>query len=194
MAYYKDIREYLEALDRNGKLRRVRRLINKDTELVPVVRLQFRGLPEEQRTAFVFDNITDVKGKRYAGSVAMGVLGGSEQIYAMGMMCKPEEILEKRAQAERNPIQPKLVEYGPVHEEVHMGDNLLEHGGLDGGGVGIAARGNGFGEKAGQLIEIHGLPDGLRRRGGKGIFEMHASPARRCCLDRSRRRSGKRKP
>ena len=131
MAYYKDIREYIEALDRNGKLRRIKRLINKDTELVPIVRLQFRGLPEEQRTAFVFDNITDVNGKRYAGSVALGVLGGSEQIYALGMMCKPEEILEKRAQAERNPITPKLVEYGPVHEEVHMGDSLLEHGGLE---------------------------------------------------------------
>ncbi|MBI4290006.1 MAG: UbiD family decarboxylase, partial [Betaproteobacteria bacterium] len=131
MAYYKDIREYLEVLDRNGKLRRIKRLINKDTELSPLVRLQFVGLPEEQRTAFVFDNITDVNGKRYAGSVALAALGGSEQIYALGMMCKPEEIQEKRAHAERNPIPPKLVEYGPVHEEVHMGDKLLEHGGLD---------------------------------------------------------------
>jgi len=131
LAYYKDIREYLDVLDRNGKLRRIKRLINKDTELSPLVRLQFRGLPEDQRTAFVFDNITDVKGKRYSGSVALGALGGSEQIYALGMMCKPEEILEKRAYAERNPIKPKLVDYGPVHEEVHMGANLLEHGGLD---------------------------------------------------------------
>ncbi|MBI4292860.1 MAG: UbiD family decarboxylase [Betaproteobacteria bacterium] len=131
MAYYKDIREYLDALDKNGKLRRVKRLVNKDTELVPLVNLQFRGLPEAQRTAFVFDNITDVKGKRYRGSVALGALGGSEQIYALGMMCKPEEIVEKRAQAERNPIQPRLVDYGPVQEEVHIGSNLLEHGGLE---------------------------------------------------------------
>ncbi|OGA58704.1 MAG: hypothetical protein A3G81_12340 [Betaproteobacteria bacterium RIFCSPLOWO2_12_FULL_65_14] len=131
MAYYKDIREYLEVLDKNGKLRRIHRLINKDTELSPLVRLQFVGLPEEQRTAFMFDNITDVKGKRYSGSVVLGALGGSEQIYALGMMCRPEEIQEKRAQAERNPITPKLVEYGPVHEEVHMGDKLLEHGGLE---------------------------------------------------------------
>ena len=122
MAYYKDIREYLEALDRNGKLRRITCPINKDTELVPLVNLQFRGLPEEKRTAFVFDNITDVKGKHYRGSVVLGALGGSEQIYALGMMCKPEEIQEKRAQAERHPFQPKLVDYGPVQEEVHMGE------------------------------------------------------------------------
>ncbi|MBI2958977.1 MAG: UbiD family decarboxylase [Betaproteobacteria bacterium] len=131
MAYYKDIREYLEVLDKNGKLRRIRRLINKDTELSPLVRLQFLSLPEAQRTAFLFDNITDVSGKRYSGSVLLGALGGSEEIYSLAMMCKPEEIQERRAQAERNPIKPRLVEYGPVHEEVHMGDTLLEHGGLD---------------------------------------------------------------
>ena len=131
MAYYRDLREYLDVLDQNGKLRRIKRLINKDTELAPLVRLQFRGLPEDQRTAFVFDNITDVKGKRYSGSVALGALGGSEEIYALGMMCKPEDIQEKRAHAERNPIPPVLVDHGPVHEEVHMGHSLLEHGGLD---------------------------------------------------------------
>ena len=130
-AYYKDIREYLEVLDKNGKLRCLHGLINKDTELAAVVRLQFLGLPEEQRTAFMFDNITDAKGKRYAGSVVVGAVGGREQVYALGMMCKPEEIQKKWADAQRNPIQPKLVESGPVHEEVHMGDDLLEHGGLD---------------------------------------------------------------
>ena len=67
MAYYKDIREYLEALDRKGKLRRITCPINKDTELVPLVSLQFRGLPEDKRSAFVFDNITDVKGRHYRG-------------------------------------------------------------------------------------------------------------------------------
>ncbi|MBI2318904.1 MAG: UbiD family decarboxylase [Betaproteobacteria bacterium] len=131
MAYYKDIREYLEALDRNGKLRRIKRLVNKDTELVPFVNLQFRGLPEAERTAFVFDNITDVKGRRYRGSVLLGALGGSEQIYALGLMCRPEEIMHKRAQTEANPIEPRLVDNAPVHEEVHMGDSLLEHGGLE---------------------------------------------------------------
>ncbi len=131
MAYYKDIREYLEVLDKKGKLRRIHRLINKDTELSPLVRLQYLGLPEAERTAFQFDNITGVKGKHYSGSVVIGALGGSEEIYAMAMMCKPEEIQERRAHAENNPIPPKLVEYGPVQEDVHMGDSLLEHGGLD---------------------------------------------------------------
>ncbi len=131
MAYYKDIRECLEALDKRGKLRRVTRSINKDTELMPLVRLQYRGLPEEQRTAFLFDNIVDIKGKHYGGSVAVGALAGNEEIYAIGLMCKPEEIMEKRANAERHPFAPKLVATGPAQEEVHMGASLLEHGGLE---------------------------------------------------------------
>ena len=131
MAYYKDIREYIEVLEKNGKLRRIKRLINKDTELSPLTRLQFLGLPEKQRTAFLYDNITDIKGKKYSGSVLLGALGGSEDIYALAMQCKREEIQEKRAHAERNPIKPKLVEKAPVQEEVHIGDTLLEHGGLE---------------------------------------------------------------
>jgi len=54
MAYYKDVREYLTALESRGKLVRVSRAINKDTEMHPLVRLQYRGLPEEERKAFLF--------------------------------------------------------------------------------------------------------------------------------------------
>lgn len=131
MAYYKDIREYLATLERHGKLRRVARSINKDTELVPLVSLQFRGLPESERTAFSFENVTDAKGRQYAGSVVLGALGGSEEIYALGLKLPREEILELRARTECNPIEPKLVDHGPVHDEVHVGASLLEHGGLD---------------------------------------------------------------
>ena len=65
MAYYRDLREQLEALDRAGLLVRIDELINKDTELMPLVRWQFRGLPEEERRAFLFTNVTDVKGRKY---------------------------------------------------------------------------------------------------------------------------------
>ena len=66
MAYYKDLREQLQAIERAGKLQRIDSPINKDTELQPLVRLQFRGLQEEQRKAFHFSNVTDSKGKRYS--------------------------------------------------------------------------------------------------------------------------------
>jgi len=42
--YYRDFREHLHALEERGKLIHVNREINKDTELMPLVRWQFRGL------------------------------------------------------------------------------------------------------------------------------------------------------
>ena len=48
-----------QGLDKAGKLVRVTIPVNKDTELHPLVRLQFRGLPESQRKAFLFENVTD---------------------------------------------------------------------------------------------------------------------------------------
>ena len=47
MGYYKDLREYITTLDKAGKLVRIKREINKDTELMPLVRWQFRGLDDK---------------------------------------------------------------------------------------------------------------------------------------------------
>ena len=131
MAYYKDLREYLKTLEDRGKLIRVRREINKDTELHPLVRLQFRGLPEEERKGWLFENVVDSKGKRYKSPVAVSVLAASRDVYAIGMACEPDQIASKWEQAVNHPIEPKFVKDGPVQEEVHVGDKLLEHGGLE---------------------------------------------------------------
>ncbi len=131
MAYYKDLREYITALDKGGKLVRIKRPINKDTELHPVVRWQFRGLPEEQRKAFLFENVVDVKGRKYDIPVLVCAHAASREIYALGMMCRPNEIMDKWSHAELGPIEPVVVNAGPIFEEVHKGDHLLDHGGLE---------------------------------------------------------------
>lgn len=131
MKYFKDIREYIKFLGKKGKLVRVSIPINKDTELHPLVRWQFRGLPESQRKAFIFDNVTDAKGRHYDIPYVVGVHAASREIYGLGMMCKPDEIAERWLQAELHPIPPKMVDSGTAQEEVHMGKNLLEHGGMD---------------------------------------------------------------
>ena len=64
MGYFKDLREHIAALDEAGLLVKIGELINKDTELMPLVRWQFRGLSEEERRAFMFTNVTEVKGRR----------------------------------------------------------------------------------------------------------------------------------
>lgn len=131
MSYYKDLREHIAALEKQGKLVRIKRQVNKDTLLHPLVRWQFRGLPEEERKAFYFENVTDVKGRKYSIPVVVASHAASKYIYGIGMMCKPEEIIDRWAQAQLHPIPPKLVLSGPIHEEVHTGDKLLEHGGLE---------------------------------------------------------------
>lgn len=130
MGYYKDLREHIKTLEQRGKLVRIKRVINKDTELMPLVRWQLRGLPEKERKAFLFENVTDAKGKKYDIPVLVASHAASKEVYAIGMMCEPDEIMEKWTQAQLHPIDTKLVSKGPVHEEVHMGDKLLEHGGL----------------------------------------------------------------
>lgn len=131
MAYHKDLRDHLKALEAQNKLVIVDTSVNKDTQLHPLVRLQFRGLPEEERKAFLFKHVFDSRGKTWDIPVALCALAGSSDIYAIGMMCQPAEISEKLARAEMNPIPPRLIKDGPVHEEVHMGSSLMEHGALD---------------------------------------------------------------
>jgi 4-hydroxy-3-polyprenylbenzoate decarboxylase len=130
MAYFKDVREHLAALEKAGLLVKIDEAINKDTELMPLVRWQFRGLPEEERRAFLFTHVTDVKGRKYDIPVLVGALAASRQIYGFGLQCKPEEIVDRWTKAEASPIAPNIVENAPVHEEVHIGAALEEKGGL----------------------------------------------------------------
>ena len=129
--YYRDFREHLKAVEERGKLIRIQREINKDTELMPLVRWQFRGLDETQRKAFMFENVVDGKGKRYDMPVTVGTLAATTEIYAIGMMCNPDEIHERWTQAQMHPVNPVKVSAGPVQEIVRQGRDLLSGHGLD---------------------------------------------------------------
>ena len=131
MRYYRDMREHLEMLEKRGKLIRIEREINKDTEMHPLMRLQFRGLPEEQRKAFIFEKVTDNRGRHFSVPVACCMLGASKEIYSIGLMCEPDEISDKWVRSQLNPIKPVIVPNGPVQEVVFMGADLLKNGGLD---------------------------------------------------------------
>ena len=82
MSYpYADLRDYLAALDKRGLLTTVAATVNKDTELVPLVRLQFRGLPQGQRRGFHFTSVTDSRGRTFGGSIAIATFAASREIY-----------------------------------------------------------------------------------------------------------------
>jgi len=128
MAYYRDIRELIQVLEKQSKLWRIRRPVVRETELMPLFWLQFRGLDEAARGAFVFENVVDVKGKKFDFQVAAGLYAASQEIYALGLKCEPDKIKERWIKAVQNPIPPVVVAQGPVQEEVHQGAELEEMG------------------------------------------------------------------
>jgi 4-hydroxy-3-polyprenylbenzoate decarboxylase len=131
---YSDLHEHLEALAKAGLLITVERSINKDTEMHPLVRWQFRGgIEEKDRKAFLFRNVTDSKGRRYDIPVVVGALAASREIYRIGMGCSLDRINEVWTRAVANPVAPRAVNDAPCHEIVIMGDDLRKPGnGLDG--------------------------------------------------------------
>jgi 4-hydroxy-3-polyprenylbenzoate decarboxylase len=100
-----NIRELIAALAKSNLLLRVDREINKDTELHPLVRLQFRGLPEADRKAFLFTKVTDVSGRCYDIPVVVACLAGSRQIYGVGLQCDPDKISQRWTHARNHPIR-----------------------------------------------------------------------------------------
>ncbi|HEX3484743.1 MAG TPA: UbiD family decarboxylase [Micropepsaceae bacterium] len=140
---YPDLHDHIAALEKAGQLIRVTRPINKDTEMHPLVRWQFRGgLPEDERKAFLFTNVIDSKGKHYDIPVIVGGLAANREIYRIGLGCELDQIEATWARATAAPIKPRVVENAPCHEIVIMGDELNKEGmGLDGIPVPISTPG-----------------------------------------------------
>ena len=114
--YYSDLRAFIGELERRGKLYRWRKAVNKDTELMPLMRLQYRGLSDEARQAFLYEKVTDAKGNRYDMKVITGMYGASREILTLGMGCKESpEIYEKWRHALAHPIETATVERGAVN-------------------------------------------------------------------------------
>lgn len=128
---YPDLHEHLKMLEARGLLRRITQPINKDTEIHPLVRWQYRGgIPEEERKAWLFENVVDAKGRHYKFPVVVGALAGTTEIYYLGMGCQTiEQVQEKWDRALAHPIAPVIVEKAACQEEIHLGD-VLERAGL----------------------------------------------------------------
>ena len=126
--YFRDLRDFIAQLEQTGNLHRITDRIEKNSELMPLVRWQYQGLLDDQRKAFLFDNVTDPEGKSYDCRVAVGVLGASRAIYklALGLNEKSEagEVAERWNQALSHPIKPRSVKSGPVKEVILKGKDI----------------------------------------------------------------------
>jgi UbiD family decarboxylase len=131
---YADLHDHLVVLEKAGLLITVERPINKDTEMHPLVRWQFRGgIAEKDRKAFLFKNVIDSKNRRYEIPVVVGALAANREIYRLGIGCPLEKINETWTRAIANPLAPNVVTDAPCHELVFQGKDLDKPGnGLDG--------------------------------------------------------------
>jgi UbiD family decarboxylase len=124
-----DLQEHLAHLTERGLVTVIDKPINKDTELHPLVRWQFRGgLSEDERRAFLFTNVTGAKGERYDIPVLAGGLAASPEIYAAGLGVPVGEIGKVWVKAMAEPVQPVLVPDAPCQEIVETGDALKRSG------------------------------------------------------------------
>jgi UbiD family decarboxylase len=130
---YPDFQDHLKTLDDRGLLRTVNEPINKDTEMHPLVRWQFRGgIQEPDRKAFLFNNITCSRGKTYELPVAVGALSSNREIYSIGIGAAVEDIGKVWSHAIANPIPPREVSEAPCQEVIIEGSDLEGEGkGLD---------------------------------------------------------------
>ncbi|WP_372718742.1 UbiD family decarboxylase, partial [Immundisolibacter sp.] len=126
-----DFREHIQNLRANDLLWEIDAPITIETEAHPLVRLQFRGLKEDQRRGFLLKNVRSADGRSFGTDLAIGCLAASRKIFETGLGMQPgDNLLELVAQALRNPLPPEVVTHAPCQEEVHMGASLTEHGGL----------------------------------------------------------------
>ena len=129
---YLDLHEHIDSLREKGLLIEVDRSINKDTEMHPLVRWQFRGgIAAEDRKAFLFTNLTDSKNRKFDIPVLVCGLAGNNEIYSLGMGCKVEDVRDTWLRALATPIKPRLLENAPCQDIVYTGEDIKNGHGLD---------------------------------------------------------------
>jgi len=133
---YKDLREFIEVLEKSGDLQRIKQEVDWNLEAGAIT----RKCCEDVGPAIFFENIKDYpKGYRVLGNPL-----ASFRRLAIALDMPPDstytEILNRYDEGRKNPIKPILVNDGPCKEEIYIGDDvdlykfpsLIIHGG-DGG-------------------------------------------------------------
>ena len=140
---YPDLHAHVLELARRGLLCVVDEPINKDTEMHPLVRWQYRGgIDEAARKAFLFTQPVDSHGRRYDGAVLVGGLAATPDVYRVGFGKPLEQIGDAWVRAIAAPLAPNLVVSAPCHDVVTLGDALDQPGAaLDGLPVPISTPG-----------------------------------------------------
>ena len=119
----KDMRVWLDYLEKNGMLKRIKKEVDKDWEIAAFGREVFLRYPKDNRPALLFENV-----KGSSAPVVIGAIGGSRNIYAAVLGIPSDNMLvnvgKKWADAIQNRIPTKTVAGGPVKENILKGDDV----------------------------------------------------------------------
>lgn len=110
------MRDYLEKLERAGKLKRVTKPVDPTWEPGAMAKWMFQALPEKDRFGLRFDRVT--------GSeipLVLGALGSSTEAFAIGLGVAPDQINAHTRNALLHMIPPKTVASAAVHDVVITG-------------------------------------------------------------------------
>ena len=114
---YRDMRDYLAALEQHDLLRRVTREVDRSWEIACLAKWMYQALPVERRFGLFCQNVT--------GStipVVTAALGASPRSVALALQCEVDEINDKVVAALRNPIKPRTALAGICQEVALRGE------------------------------------------------------------------------
>jgi len=122
---FPSLRHLLGHLENIGKLKRVKKSVDKDWESACVTR-QVMYQPPETRHAILFENVAG-----FSTPVATNTLGASRELYAVALgvpsrngQIDKEAIHAKWVAALDKPLQPIVVKTGPCKEKIARGKDI----------------------------------------------------------------------
>ncbi|MFQ5850321.1 MAG: UbiD family decarboxylase [Candidatus Binatia bacterium] len=115
---YRDLRAFLEQLEREGEVLRVEPEVDLRYEVGAVCRLALDREGVEGNRVLYFS-----RPKGYSRPLAVNLLSTRKR-YAMALECSPNEIHQEWIRRTRNPVEPRIVEDGPCREVVHVGKDV----------------------------------------------------------------------
>jgi UbiD family decarboxylase len=114
-----DMRDYLALLEQQGKLKRVRKTVDRTWEPACLAKWMFQALPHDARFGLVFEQV--------AGSdipLVTGALGASAHTVALALGVKTDDINDKVVDALNHPMAPRAVTDAVCQEVVLTGDQV----------------------------------------------------------------------
>ncbi|MCH7477843.1 MAG: UbiD family decarboxylase [SAR324 cluster bacterium] len=119
---YRDLRAFLERLEREGEVLRVEEEVDLMYEVGAVCRLALDRGGVEKNRALYFS-----RPKGHTHPLVVNLLSTRKR-YCLALECNPDEVHREWIRRTEKPIEPRIVKEGPCKEVVHVGEeaNLFQ--------------------------------------------------------------------